>query len=69
MIVQGGTAPSPPDIGHQARGLDVDLLAVSTEIEEPAGRVLASLIRITVVSRRGAQARLHGKGTAVTGRS
>ncbi|WP_376967660.1 hypothetical protein ABNQ39_36230 (plasmid) [Azospirillum sp. A26] len=42
MIVQGGTAPSPPDIGHQAQGLDVDVSATAVEIEEPAEPVLAS---------------------------
>ncbi|WP_158282387.1 hypothetical protein [Azospirillum sp. TSO5] len=35
------------DSGHQALGLDVDILAAAMEIEEPAGSVLASLIWIS----------------------
>ncbi|WP_455173364.1 hypothetical protein [Azospirillum largimobile] len=46
VIAQGGSAPSAPDDAHQARSLDVDELAAAVEIEEPAGLVLASLIRI-----------------------
>lgn len=59
-IAQGGGAPSVLESGHQAQGLDVDLLAVAVEIEVPAGRVLASLIWITVVSRRGGHATAAG---------
>ena len=42
-IAQGGAA-------HQAQGLDVDELAAAVEIEEPAGPVLASLIRVRIAA-------------------
>jgi hypothetical protein len=57
-IAQGGAAPSAPNSGHQAQGLDIDVLAAAVEIEEPAGSVLASPIRITAVCWRGGHAPL-----------
>lgn len=42
QIAQGSAAPSAPDSGHQAQGLDIDVMAAAVKIEEPAGPVLAS---------------------------
>lgn len=46
--------------GHQAQGLDIDVLAAAVEIEELTGPVLASLIRIRIaaVCRRAGHAPL-----------
>jgi len=67
---QGGAAPSVPESGHQAQGLDVDLLAVAVEIGEPAGPVLASLTRIWIaaVCRRGDHAPFSRQRPAAPGR-
>lgn len=37
--------------GHQAQGLDADVLATAVEIEEPAGPVLAQLIAADMPAR------------------
>ncbi len=51
QIAQGCAAPSAPDSGHQAQGLDIDVLAAVVEIEEPAGPVLAQLIAAGMPAR------------------
>lgn len=51
QIAQGGDMSSAPDSGHQAQGLDVDVLAVAAEIEELAGPVLAQLIAAGMPAR------------------
>lgn len=41
-LIALSSTSSAPDSGHQAQGLDVDLLAAAVKIEEPAGPVLVS---------------------------
>ncbi len=50
-IAEGAAAPSAPGSGHQAQGLDIDVVAAVMKIEEPAGSVLAQLIAAGMPAR------------------